>query len=169
MKYVEYRKSKAGDAAEIEALFKSCFYDFDADEESDVNPLYNLDGRYIVAVVDNKIVGISGICYNEKLDRYDVDYLCVQKEYRGNGLTEHMFSMLVPNYEDKEIWFEAWRSTWDARAESFFSKFGFKRYQKNYLIYAKRFHKCSNCVLDTGADCTCITDLYVHEPATLQR
>lgn len=88
------------------------FYDFDVDEVPDINPLYNLDGRYIVAIVDNKIIGISGIYYNEKLDRYDIDYLCVQKEYRGNGITEHMFSMFIPRYEDKEIWFEAWRDTW---------------------------------------------------------
>lgn len=164
MEGVKYRKSGAEDSVEIEALFKSCFYDFDADEESYMNPLYNLDGRYMVAEYDDKIIGMAGVCYNKKLDRYDVDYMCVKKEYRCNGITEHMFSTLISEYKHKEIWFEAWRSTWDDRAEKFFNKLGFKRYQKSYLIYAKRFHKCSNCVLDTGRDCACTTDLYVHKP-----
>ena len=160
---VKYRQSKSGDTEEISKLFKSCFCDFNAYDKSYDNPLYELDGRYIVATVDNKIVGMSGVCYDKEKDTYSLDYTCVDPEYRNNGITEQLFSILIPMHEDKEIWFEVWRATWEDRAESLFKKFGFKQCKKAFKTYVKRFDKCSNCRFDKGVDCICESDLYVHE------
>lgn len=160
---VKYRKSTSVDTKEISKLFKSCFCDFNAYDKSYDNPVYELDGRYIVATVDGKIVGMAGVCYDKEKDTYSLDYACVSSEYRNNGITEQLFSIIIPMYEDKEIWFEAWKATWEERAESLFKKFGFKQYKKAFKTYVKRFDKCSNCRYDKGADCMCESDLYVHE------
>ena len=162
---LEYRMSTFDDVTQVNKLFRSCFYDFDQYEASYVNPLYKLDGRYALAIDSGMIVGMCGLCNNGE-GAYEVDYLCVDENYRGHGVASHLLEISMQDTDYKEVWFEAWE--WDSRVESFLAKFGFKLYEENFKTYVKRYHKCADCIRDKGDNCKCLTKLYVKESGELR-
>lgn len=163
------RYSTAADAAAVDSLIRICFGDRSYRGVTD-----NLEGRYLLAVMDDKVVGMSGIGKPEnEYCGLEVDWTCVHPDYRKQGIVTALLSELLAaksesSYEGR-IYYSAWR-TWDRpgkeRMDGVLAKMGFQRAVVNEFNWVNghncRFSCREQCV-HYQKGCSCGQDLWVYE------
>jgi len=94
---------------------------------------------FVVAIVDNEVVGISGLTILDR-DLAEVRSLAVRHDYVGNGIGKALVKEIINKTENLEIT-KLISLTYQIE---FFSKLGFNRVDKNELPQ-KMWKDCINC------------------------
>ena len=81
------RISKEEDKEQINEILMLCFGD-----RSQFGCLENLNGRYLLAYDNNKLIGITGLYYNQELKRYEIDWTGTHPEYRHKGIAYRLIN-----------------------------------------------------------------------------
>lgn len=162
------RISKEEDKEQINELLMLCFGD-----RSQFGCLENLKGRYLLAYDNNKLIGITGLYYNQELKRYEIDWTGTHPEYRHKGIMHELFKRIC-NFTDEDIYCSCWRHQDKDRINlySIMRDFGFKEVVKPIMTHDSVYNcicgKSGYCVVQKITDgkrehCRCYEDLYLRE------
>lgn len=85
------------------------------------------DGNFWVAFNEGKVVGTIGLA-NQGEQRASMHRFCVDKNFRGQGVSDKLFSAFLEFARDKD-YKEIFLSTWEGAkaAQKFYARNGFKR------------------------------------------
>ena len=110
------------DFYEIEPIYNSDFDDFWKTSNLK-SELENINSKYIVARLDNKIVGFAGIWFS--VDDVQITNIVVHKNYRHHGIGSLLLEKLIELAKVKDsITLEV--NTKNIYAQKLYSKYGFK-------------------------------------------
>ena len=110
------------DFDEIEPIYNSDFDDFWKTSNLK-SELENINSKYIVARLDNKIVGFAGIWFS--VDDVHITNIVVHKNYRHHGIGSLLLEKLIELAKVKDsITLEV--NTKNIYAQKLYSKYGFK-------------------------------------------
>lgn len=110
------------DFYEIEPIYNSDFDDFWKTSNLK-SELENINSKYIVARLDNKIVGFAGIWFS--VDDVHITNIVVHKNYRHHGIGSLLLEKLIGLAKVKDsITLEV--NTKNIYAQKLYSKYGFK-------------------------------------------
>lgn len=110
------------DFYEIEPIYNSDFDDFWKTSNLK-SELENINSKYIVARLDNKIVGFAGICFS--VDDVHITNIVVHKNYRHHGIGSVLLEELIKLAKVKNsITLEV--NTKNIYAQKLYLKYGFK-------------------------------------------
>lgn len=155
---IDYRYSTIKDKQQIEELLAIGFGD--DDNKTWVN---NLDNRYLLAVDDNKVIGLTGIIDENKYRRKEIDWTVVHPDYRRMEIMKNLFSILLKNIKE-DIYCACWHKLNDKiHLHNIMDTFGFEL----VLLAQKRWNayhsECTLCPLKPGDFCECQQDLYLRK------
>lgn len=103
--------------------------------------LDNLTGRYLLAFLDDKLVGMTGLIYSEQYKGYEVDWTCTHPDYRCKGIMHELFSRLC-SLTDEIMNCSCWRQQDKDRINlnSLMRDFGFKEVMKPRVTWDSRYN-----------------------------
>lgn len=168
------RLSTINDTNAIGDLMHECFGDRD---EEDV--LTCINGRYLLAFENNKLVAMTGLLWSEQYNGFEIDWTCTAVEYRCKGIMHELFKRLC-TLTDEGIYCSCWRYDYDGTVnlQSLMDDFGFKEvlrprvsYDTDYNCACGKYGYCvhqqvTNTVNGIEREhCSCYEDLY-YRPAT---
>lgn len=154
---MEFRYSTENDKEEIMALIETCFGARNA-----VNTVSDLDGRYLLAVDNNSIVGMTGV-YSDDTDKDgyypEIDWTCTHPSYRGKGVMHELFKRVLENVTET-IYCSCWRIRYNDHVNLYnvIKDFGFEP----YIIKHKCYYKDINCMHTRGFSCSFYEEGYCH-------
>lgn len=161
------RKSTKNDYYIINELLLICFGDRQTD-----HALNNLDNRYYLYFIDNKLVAMTGLIPERKYPGLEVDWTCTNPDYRHKGYMQELFELMLTDVTDKNVYCECWRAQGrtEPHLHSLLKLFNFKEVKRGYNAYKVGLN-CEHsdadlCVMYTGENCTCYEDLYIREPVS---
>lgn len=160
------RKSTVEDEPEIRSVIERCFGNRDKTDVYD-----NLDDRYYLYVVDNKIVAMTGITSQTLYPGLEVDWTCTLPEYRHSGYMRALFKIMITDFEreHKDIFCSCWR--WPpnkyVNLHTLMDRFDFKEVVHD-RIHAIVPYNCERqcvegCIHYSGNGCECYEDLYMRK------
>jgi N-acetylglutamate synthase-like GNAT family acetyltransferase len=86
------RKSRTSDKKQIEQLIRICF-----GRCTYIEHLKNLNGRYYLYFIDDKLVAMSGINPDSEYPSSEIDWTCTHPDYRHKGIMQELFSTMFQN------------------------------------------------------------------------
>ena len=156
------RKSKESDREQILELMHLCFGDRDKYLKS------NLDNRFYLNIIDNKIVAMTGIVDEGNYSHPEIDWTCTHPDYRHKGYMQELFIEMFKHYKGT-IYCSCWRlpSKEHINLYHLMQQFGFREVI-NVRVHWKAGHNCltncnGDCVNYIGNNCECYEDLYIRE------
>ena len=164
-----FRYSTPADADAVDSLIRMSFGDRSHRGVTD-----NLDGRYLLAVADGTVVGMSGICDpDNEYCGLEVDWTCVHPDYRKQGIVTSLLDELLARTSESgykgHIYYSAWR-TWDRpgkeRMDGILTKLGFHRAVDNEFNWVNGHncrYSCKEQCVHYQKGCSCGQDLWVYE------
>lgn len=154
-----YRKSKNNDRENINNLLKICF-----GERENYGALDNLEGRYLLAFENEKLVAMTGVMLSSPaFCGSEVDWTCVLPEFRGNGLVTNMLKEALKETKC-DVFCSCLRLHENDKVNLYhaMNENDFVCLIKNYKTFKKGITKaCFDCVYDKGENCFCSEDLYI--------
>ena len=164
MNNVNLRLSNADDELNIRVLIHKCFGSVDVEEA-----VKDIVGRYVVAVLDNRVIAITGLKFNNDYSKFELDYTCTDPEYRGKGIMRKLFSRLM-YITDEEIYCSARViNSENNDMIQILKSFGFKLALKDRVKYSSKFN-CKKALREGGCthnncykSCECSEDLYIRD------
>ena len=165
MSNVNLRLSVADDETNIRVLVHKCFGSADVSDS-----VKNLVGRYVVAVLDGRIIAITGLRFNEDYNRFELDYTCTDPNYRGKGVMRKLFTRLM-HLTDEELYCskKVINGVENDDMDLILKSFGFKLVMKDRVKYSSKFNCKKSCISGGCAfskytsSCDCSEDLYIRE------
>ena len=154
------RLSKESDKQQIQQLIETCFGD-----RLNKKYLDNLDGRYYVIELDNKIVAMTGLCNNTKFkDGVEIDWTCTHPDFRNRGLMHKLFTKII-NLTNKNIYCSCWKLPEKDYVElgSLMKSFSFNCISEAYItcdLSKCKFNNKKGCA-NYRPNCKCQEDLYL--------
>ena len=157
---IKVRLSTEDDSHMIEMLLDSCFGAISLREFKE-----NICGRYLLAFVDNRLVGMTGLSFNKEYDGFEIDWTCTHPEYRKRGIMHELFKRICA-LTDGDIYCSCWGMRGEAiHMRSVMRDFGFEPVVRNRVTWDSRYNcHCDNsdCVMHRRqANCSCYEDLYL--------
>ena len=160
------RLSTEKDREDIDALMLMCF-----GVRSPEKVFTNLNGRYLLAYEDNRLVGMTGLLWSEEYEAFELDWTCTRPDYRKQGVMHKLFDR-VCNFTDEKIYCSCWRFGGNEKVNlhSLMKDYGFEE-----VLRPRAAWRCGvNCSLDficcgrgnKGTDCYCYEDLYIRKART---
>lgn len=126
-------------------------------------------GRYLCALDENnKVIGITGISKSKRYKGCEVDYTCLDKEYRGNGIITAMIAAEIHrtrlDYFKTVILCSCWAIEDNKiHLSHAMNELGFARTGVITDYYSKYDTFCEECCIQYHKDCKCHETLYVLE------
>lgn len=159
----EIRNSTAKDVWQIKRLIYNCF----GDREDE--PLVGVEnGRYLLAEVDGRIIGMSGINKSKQFNGFEVDWSCVDEHYRKQGVMHRLIATLLYSIpENTNVYCSCWAIGKDdapIAMKSIMESFGFEEVTHGRVRYCAMFNSTpcmDSCSQRLGSCCTCREDLYI--------
>lgn len=152
------RYSRKSDLESIENLVLKCFGPRPGYGVTD-----NLQGRYLVAIKDDKIVAMSGLSSKTTYaNGVEVDWTCTDPAYRNTGIMKELFDRLVAS-TDENIYCSCLRvgNNEYVNLHKHMQMFGFEKIMDSIKHYAKGV-LCFDCPW-CHSDCECYEDLYLRK------
>lgn len=159
------RKSTVHDKKRIKQLMQTCFGD-----RNNLEPYKNLDGRYYLYFLDDKLVAMTGITEDSEYGALEIDWTCTLPEYRHKGFQQLLFREVLRD-TDMPVYCSCWRLPGEeVNLKSLMSMFGFEEVVHS-RVHWKVPHNCfrdyeGGCTYCTGIGCECYEDLFVREGDT---
>lgn len=158
-----FRKSVKKDYEQLENLFEISFGKI-AEFGGALN---EIEGRYIVAIDNERIVSCTGILPIEKSDYngYEVTWTCTLPEYRHKGLIVKMLNEEINKLPNNNInlYCDCWHlnNKDKANLHNALSQIGFKLCIESRIkrAYPHSF-ECKGCLF-SKENCKCSGDLYI--------
>lgn len=155
------RKSKESDLDQIKSLIERCFGD------RTMFGLYeDIEDRYYIYILDDKIVAITGLGYNEKYNALEVCYTCTHPDHRHKGYMQELFRVMLGGIHE-DVYCSCWRlPNKDINLHTLMYLFNFEKVLKPRVSYKVPYNcqwtdkECVNC---TGSNCECWEDLYLRK------
>lgn len=129
----------------------------------------NIRGRYLLAILDDEIIAMSGIIYNDIYKCFELDWTTTEPKYRGQGVMLELLSRLISTTDEKIVC-SCWRLRDNKRANlhSLMKYFGFKEIMRPRSAWDTRVcstEYCETCVGRREKDgyCKCYEDLWIRE------
>lgn len=98
------RYSKSSDIEQVKELLYLCFGEMVEQE----NAYDNIEkGRYLVYEVDNKIVALTALTFNNEFRGIQISWTCTHPDYRHRGYMQELFKRLVQT-TDENIYCNCW-------------------------------------------------------------
>lgn len=159
-----FRLSRISDEPKIKCLIADCFGMYAVNDA-----IKDLNGRYLIYERGLNILGMSGLLWSSSLNAYEIDWSCVVKSARRQGIMHDLFKRLC-GLTDEKIYCSCWRLTETGPIElkSLMRDFGFhevihssKIWKTPYNCRASldNYNYCSNY----KSNCMCWEDLYVRD------
>lgn len=166
MSSITYRRNTQEDTLQIQKLFSNCFGD-----RSDNKWGYEISvGRYLCAFDGDRLVGFTGILSKSNYNGYEVDWSCVDIEYRGQGImTELLSQELIRIGYDKDVYCSCWAVGVgsDINLRNAMDTLGFKLVVPKRITYDSRVQRfCKTGCVNYHYDCKCREDLYLRRGLT---
>ncbi|MCM1214977.1 MAG: GNAT family N-acetyltransferase [Lachnospiraceae bacterium] len=161
---LELRRSTDKDRDVVIGIISECF----GDRES-YGAYTNIEnGRYLLAIEDEKVIGVSGISATSEYGNNDpeFDFTAVLPGHRRAGVCRALFTELLKDFHGT-VYYSAWYkhplSTYPVF--NILKEFGFVRVCEPRVGWAVP-HNCEyedtyQCVKYTGCNCKCFEDLWV--------
>lgn len=155
------RKSTNIDKIAIKELLNVCFGNSITDVDE---PTYNLDDRYYLYFVDNKLVAMSGILSpgRSEYDNYEVDWTCTHPDYRHKGYMQEIFRQMLHGV-DSDVYCSCWRIDSEPNLASLMKMFGFEL--EKLAVETWNCKDDVDCPYRKGNNCNCYEDLYIKRHA----
>lgn len=161
MTSIVYRKSTESDYNSLKALFYCCFGGI----AENGGALSWIDNRYILCVIDDKIVACTGILPLEKSDYngYEITWTCTHPDYRHNGHIVDMLKICEDELNDNlPIYCDCWHLA-DREYANLHNALTQRGFRKIIDARVRRVHphnlECIDC-LYKKKNCKCSGDLY---------
>jgi hypothetical protein len=131
-------------------------------------PLKNLDGRYYMYFVEDKLVAMTGLADDGEYYSMQVDWTCTLPEYRHKGYMQELFEVMLKDVKE-DVYCSCWRLPCNDKVNlhTLMDLFGFEEviHSKNHW---KVPHNCTainkkNCIDYTGECCECYEDLFLRK------
>ena len=155
------RKSTLNDKKCIQQLMLLCFGD-----KNNLEPYENIEGRYWLYFMDNKLVAMSGLTSNSEYGHLEIDWTCTHPEKRHKGYMQEIFAKMLKNVKDS-VYCSCWRLANNDKANLYtlMKLFGFEEVVHSRIHY-KTPHNCfrdykGGCSYCTGNNCECYEDLFL--------
>ena len=156
------RYSKQDDLGQIQELIQLSFGDRPS-------ALEDLENRYLVYEIDNKIVAITGLYTNtEYIDGLEIDWTCTHPDHRQRGYMQELFKELL-----KDVTCNVYCSCWrleDAdrvNLQTIMNMFGFEEVLKPRVVWASIYNclcvKNKYFCVNSKEGCKCCEDLYLRK------
>jgi GNAT superfamily N-acetyltransferase len=138
--------------------------------KSKVNEEYlnNLDGRYYLYYVDDKLIAITGCIMNDEYSGLEIDWTCTHPSYRHKGIMQQLFHIMI-NEIDLDIYCSCWRISNNDKVNlhTLMELFNFKKVVHD-RIHCKVPYNChcknsKDCIYYNGINCECYEDLYLRK------
>ena len=125
----------------------------------------DIEGLYRLAIINEKIVAITGILPVKKsgFSGYEVAYTVTHPDHRGKGLITRMLKELIDDLPDDgvPVFASCWRIQGDINLHHAMDTLGFELLHKARINYIFPYYKeCINCPR-AQIKCTCSEDLYI--------
>lgn len=163
---IKIRWSATKDKDAISHIIHECFGYGRRDDDH----LGNLEGRYLLAEVDGKVVGMTGIAPSEDHGGEEVDYTAVLPEYRRNGIMDKLIKELLKDRKEP-VWYSAWRFGGHERSnpQTILENNGFKLIKHPWIKWeipttCNEKNYSPGCKGRCGEECHCYEDLWLWEP-----
>lgn len=158
------RESKQSDYNEIKALLEICF---GIREENAY--LANLENRYILKIVDDRIVALTGLIWDDEYKALEIDWTCTHPDYRHQGHMQELFNYMLDGVT-KKVYCSCWRLPGkEINLKTLMKMFNFKEVINTRVTWCVG-HNChrdetlgNRCVYYKGKNCICCEDLYLRE------
>ena len=155
------RLSTEQDSAEIEMLLDSCFGAMSLKDFKE-----NICDRYLLAFIDNRLVGMTGLYFNKDYNGFEVDWTCTHPDYRKKGIMHKLFKRICA-LTDEDIYCSCWGMRGkDINLKSVMYDFGFNPVVRNRVTWNLRYNcrsgRNGDCIMShEWANCSCYEDLYL--------
>lgn len=162
---VAIRRSTEQDMEAIRHIIHECFGRGERDEEH----LNNIAGRWLLAEVSGKVVGMTGTCLSKDHGGEEVDYTATLPEYRRNGIMQQLMEELLKD-RTEPLWYSAWRFKGHERSnpQTILENNGFKLVKSAWVTWeVPKSCNESNYMTDCRGfceDCCCYEDLWLWKP-----
>lgn len=158
---VNVRLSTDSDKNAIEKLMTICFCK--RDYENVMEESNSLNGRFLLAFEDKKLIGMTGLYYNQEYKAYELDWTCTHPDYRRNGVMTELFRRICA-LTDEDIYCSCWRLPGkEANLLKIMKRFGFEEVVKCRISLDSRYN-CKageSCVETEDRFCRCYEDLWL--------
>lgn len=153
------RYSTEKDIDGIKKVIEKCFGDRVSSECYE-----NLTGRYLLYIIDNEVVALTGLLYSKKYKAFEMDWTGTLPEHRHKGYMQELFKRLLQS-TDEDIYCSCWRLPHrDINLHTLMELFDFECVMSPRVAWAVEYN-CSKdiitCVNCTGDNCRCYEDLYI--------
>lgn len=159
---IYFRRSEQKDYSSVNELLKQCFGDRER-----YGALENLEGRYLLAFDDDKLIAMTGIFLKSPtFDGSEIDWTCILPEYRKKGIITKMMTEIIKDV-DNDIYCSCLRlhDNKDINLKYVMNTLGFECVKKGYRTYHMlHTDACNYCIYRLEKGCVCYEDLYVKRP-----
>lgn len=159
---ITFRKSTTKDTKNMIELLNKCFGAYPWKFK---NALDDLNGRYLLAFNEDKLVAMSGITTKSIYTSYEIDWTCTDPNFQGKGIMTELLTRLINNLpkDEKPVYCSCWRFGWEEKVNMFkvMERIGAVEvvHNENSVLAPIRM-ECTECAYAREKECTCYTDLY---------
>lgn len=120
--------------------------------------------KYIVYVIDDKVVAMTGLVYSEEFKSLEIAWTCTHPDCRGKGYMHELFNTLLSDVKEK-VYCSCWHLSNKEHINLYklMRDFGFKQVLDSRVGYAYGHNCYRDCVCRTKPDCTCKEELYLRQ------
>lgn len=156
------RRANKEDIEELNQLMHCCFGD-----RKDATSYKTKTEQYLVYIIDNKIIGMTGLVWSSDYKAFEIAWTCTHPDYRNKHIMHKLFQALLENIDEK-----VYCSCWHLENNKYINlyklmkDFEFKQILSTRVAY-KRGHNChydeQTCKGCNGLNCSCIEELYLRK------
>lgn len=161
---ITYRRSTGNDLQGIQNIFGSSFGTRNVYDPNYLRDTEN--GRYLLALDDDIVIGMTGIIDSGMYNGYELDWTCLDKNYRGQGIMTTMIQLELSRVGSVDVYCACWAGINDAvvHMHHAMDTLGFKLVIPSKVIYnSEHTSWCKKECIKYKEGCICREDLYLRK------
>lgn len=160
------RKTNEQDIKTIWYLIEQCFGER---KRSIIPDEQIINGNYLLALIDDKPVAMTGLVFNESLQALELGWTCTLPEYRQQGIMHSLIEHII-TWTDEKIYCSAWHLSNKKHINLYhiISDYGFEGVVPARVTCNSKYNccetlgmRCVNYQSVNHAPCTCTEDLWL--------
>lgn len=159
---ITIRKSNEADEKIIKKLFIASY----GYRRGLKEPFIELNNRYRLLFVNNDLVAMTGLKWNDEYRAMEIDWTCTHPNHRHKGYMQLLFKDMLKNVKE-DVYCSCWRIAGHKYPNLFslMSLFNFKRIIENkyHCKVPYNCHYANGCKYNNGLNCECYEDLYLRK------